>query len=110
MCLSLFDIIFFMSTNAASVAPSVLIVGFVLLLISFYIFSYLILSLAGFYGLPARHKHRLAIYLSAVVGAVIALQSIGELTIKDVLVLVPLVTLGYLYGLYSAIHKSSLDP
>lgn len=103
------DIIFFSSINASNIAPFLLIIGFVLLLITTYLVVYALLTIARLYGFPVRYKQRLALYLSGVLGLVIALQSIGELSSRDVLVLVPLATLGYMYAVYTTARKRNLD-
>jgi hypothetical protein len=103
------DVAFFTRTNASTVAPFVLIVGFVLLVITCYELLYGLLSAARLYGLPVRYKQRPAVYLSGVLGLILALQSIGELTPRDILVLLPLATLGYIYGVYVTSHKRNLD-
>jgi hypothetical protein len=103
------DVIFFSSINASQIAPFVLIIGFALLVLTCYILIYVLLSIARLYGLPVRYKQRLALYLSGVIGLVVALQSIGELTPRDVLVLLPLATLGYIYAVYTTARKRNLD-
>lgn len=102
------DAAFFSSTNASKVAPIVLIIGFLLLLVSCYLVIYALLSAARLYGLPLRHKKQFAVFLSLIAGLVLALQSIGELSLRDILVLLPLVTIGYLYTMYSSAHRRNL--
>lgn len=109
VCVCILDIIFFSKTNASKIAPFFLIVGFLLLVITCYELLYGLLSIGRIYGLNVRYKQRLAIYLSGVAGLILALQSIGELTPRDVLVMLPLVTLGYMYGVYATSHKRDLD-
>src|SRR5580658_2404636 len=99
------DIAFFTKTNASEVAPFVLIVGFVLLVLTCYELLYGLLSVARLYGLPVRYKQRLALYLAGILGLILALQSIGEHTPRDILVVVPLATLGYIYGVYASSRK-----
>ncbi|HUD10574.1 MAG TPA: hypothetical protein VMR28_02760 [Candidatus Saccharimonadales bacterium] len=103
------DVAFFARTNAGSVAPFILIIGLVLLVVTCYELFYGLLSVARLYGLPVRYKKRLAVYLSGVIGLIVALQSIGELTPHDILVLLPLATLGYIYGVYTSAHRRNLD-
>ena len=103
------DAVFFSYTDAGKVAPFMLIVGFLLLLLTSYVLFYGVLSFARLYGLPVRHKQRLAIYLSGTAGLVIALQSIGELSPRDILVLLPLVTISYIYGAYSTSRRRNLE-
>lgn len=103
------DIAFFTRTDASKIAPFLLIVGILLLAATFYELIYGLLSFARLYGLPIRHKNRLAIYLSGILVLIVALQSIGGLTPRDILVLLPLTTIGYIYGLYTSTRRRNLD-
>ena len=103
------DGLLFGSTNAANVPPFVVIIGFLLLIVTFYSLVYGFLSLVGVYGIPLHHKRQLAVYLSAVVGGLVALQSIGELSLRDVLVLLPLAIIGYVYSAYARINRRNLE-
>jgi hypothetical protein len=103
------DTAFFSQTSANKVAPFLLIVGFILLVFTCYELFYGVLSVARIYGLAIRYKQRLAVYLSVIVGLIMALQSIGELTPRDILVLLPLATLGYIYAIYATSHKRNLN-
>jgi hypothetical protein len=103
------DIILYTRTNAATIAPIVLIVGFILLALTAYVFVYGLCSIARLYGLPVRHKRRIATFLSIVFGLIVALQSIGELSARDIFVLVPLVMIGYAYATYATSRKHNLE-
>jgi hypothetical protein len=103
------DGIFFTNSNAGQVAPFILIVGFLLLVFTSYLLLFGAISIMRLYGLPIRHKKRLSVYLTLILGSIIALQSIGELSSRDIIVLLPLVTLGYMYGLYITTHRRNLD-
>lgn len=52
-------------------------------------------SLCGF--LFSRNNNRLPIYISGAAVGLMALQSIGELTIKDTLIFIPLTIILYIY-------------
>ena len=106
--LLLVDGLLFASTDAANVPSFVVIIGFLLLVLTFYSLVYGFLSLGGVYGVPLRHKRQLAAYLSAVVGGLVALQSIGELSSRDVLVLLPLAIIGYVYSAYARTNRRNL--
>lgn len=82
--------------------PSLLLAGgFVLLLVTLYQLFLVALAAAGWYGLPGgTHRQRQARVLTGVFGGLIGLQSVGELGIRDVLVLLPLAVIAYLYISY----------
>ena len=90
----------FTLTNAKSVPSFMLIVGFVLLIATLYYLVYSLLAFARLYGLSIRRKRRLAASLTGLISGLVALQSIGELNSRDVLVLLPLVVIGYAYSFY----------
>jgi hypothetical protein len=90
----------FTLTNAKSVPSFGLIVGFVLLIATLYYLAYSLLTFARLYGLSIGRKRRLAGSLAGLVSGLVALQSIGELNSRDVLVLLPLVVIGYAYSFY----------
>jgi hypothetical protein len=94
------DGLVFTLTNAKSVPSFILIVGFVLLISTLYYLVYSLLTFARLYGLSIRRKRRLAGSLTALISGLVALQSIGELNSRDVLVLLPLVVIGYAYSFY----------
>lgn len=96
------DMLVFGSSDARKVPSYILIVGFVLLLATVYQAFYGVLSLSRLYGLKLKRRGRFALYLTGVVGILIALQSIGELSPRDVAVLLPLAVIGYLYSSYSS--------
>lgn len=103
------DVMFFGNTNTANVPQFFLILGFLLLLINVYIAAYLLFSIMKIYGLPLSHKRRLSMFAAGFVGILIALQSIGELSPKDVLVLMPIAVISYLYLIYSTKSEQKLS-
>jgi hypothetical protein len=96
------DLTVFTQTNATRVASFTLIIGFLALAATVYYAAYGLLAFARLYGLPVRRKRRLAASLTGLAGCLVALQSVGELNVRDVLLLLPLVTIGYLYSFYGA--------
>jgi hypothetical protein len=94
------DSLLFGFTNAGSAPAYALIVGFVLLVATLRYLLYGILAFARLYGLSVKRKRYLAGYFTILTGFLLALQSIGELNSRDVLVLLPLVVIGYTYSLY----------
>jgi hypothetical protein len=87
-------------TNAGSVASIGLIIGFGLLALTFYYFVGGLLSFVRLYGLTVKRKKRAATVLTGLFSGLVALQSIGELNSRDILVLVPLMVIGYVYSSY----------
>lgn len=100
--LIILDTVLFTGTNARNVTSFVLIAGFLLLVFTTYQCTRVVLALSALYGLPIgiKRSRRLAGSLSAMISVLVALQSIGELSPRDALVLLPLVILGYLYSFY----------
>ena len=94
------DGLLFSLTNAGSAPAYALIVGFVLLIATLHYLLYGLLAFARLYGLSFKRKRYLAGYSTILAGFLLALQSIGELNSRDVVVLLPLVIIGYTYSLY----------
>ncbi|HUA13503.1 MAG TPA: hypothetical protein VL989_03315 [Candidatus Sulfotelmatobacter sp.] len=109
LALIIADFIFFSNTSAYQSSPQVIIVGFSLLIISVYAFIYGVFKLLGLYGIKIKESHKLSIAATVFTSAVIALQSIGELTLKDVLVLAPLTVIGYFYASYNKKVSRQVD-
>ena len=103
------DVMLFAGTDATKVPSFVVFVGFLLLVATLYVLIYGLLGLSRVYGLPLKHKQQLSVYLTAVVGSLVALQSIGELSGRDVLVLLPLSIIGYVYSAYARSNRRNLD-
>ncbi len=68
-----------------------------------------LLNVAGLYGLAVKRKQRLAASLTGLVSGLVALQSIGQLNGRDVLVLMPLVIIGYIYSFYGRDGKRDTE-
>lgn len=101
MGLLVLDILLFTTTNATTAPSFIAIVGFILLVATVYYVIYEIAGLGRLYGLPVHHRKSLSAYLTVVSGLIIALQSIGELGSHDILVILPLALIGYLYSAYA---------
>jgi len=82
-----------------------LIIGFVLLMVTAYQVYKLLLSLLNLYGLGFRQQSRLAAYLTLFTGLLVALQSIGQLAPRDVLVLMLLSVIAYFYSGYNSLRE-----
>jgi hypothetical protein len=94
------DGIVFGGTDARKVNAAMLIIGFGLLMASVYCLIYGLLAFVRLYGISIRGKRRLAGSFTGLTACLVALQSVGELNPRDVLLLLPLVAIGYLYSFY----------
>lgn len=101
------DIGFFTKTNANKAPAIVLMLGFVLVYLSIYMLVYVVLSFLKLYAVPIKRKRRLTWYITSVISLFIALESIGELSAKDIIVVLPLAVLAYLYINYAASAKTN---
>jgi hypothetical protein len=99
--LILLDIVLFSSFSASEAPSFMVIVAFVLLVLTIYYAFYNLISLSSLYGVKVKHRHQMALYMTAVAGILVALQSTGELGTRDFWVLLPLVILGYFYSTYA---------
>ena len=102
------DALVFGATNPNDTLSFMLIVGYILLCITLYYLFDGILSLSRLYGIPLKHKKRFLRTAILVVGGLVALQSIGQLSSRDIMVLAPLTTLLYLYIAYSRSARQRL--
>lgn len=102
------DIIYFGSTNIAKIPAFMVILGYLLLIFSLYTLLYYCLGFIRLYGVPINRKRRLAMYITGAAGLLVALQSIGELSMKDVLVMLPLALVGYMYLSYSRANEQKI--
>lgn len=95
------DLVVFGGTNPHSAPSIVLFIGFLLLATNFYALLLGALKLVAWYGLsPGRYHKRFIRVAAGLFSGVVALQSIGELSSRDVLVLLPLAFIAYLYLSY----------
>ena len=96
------DAAFFGLTNPSRVATVWLMVGFILAVASIYWLSRGLVALLGLYSKAIRRQHtRLVRAFTISGGALVALQSVGQLTLRDLAVLLPLVIIGYFYLSYA---------
>lgn len=102
------DMIFFGATDATKVAPYAVIIGFILLTLTCYWAVRGLLALSRLYGLNIKRSRSLSYYLTAVISGLLALQSIGDLGGFDLIVLLPLITVGYIYMTYAKADKANL--
>jgi hypothetical protein len=103
------DILFYTLSNPNKDPSYMVIVGFVLLILSVYLIINLTFALLHLYGLRMKRKKPLSLYLTGMVGLIIALQSVGELSPRDVLELLPIVIIGYAYTDYMRPNHKKTD-
>lgn len=102
------DLVMFGGTNPSKVPSMALFLGFLLLIANFYVLLLAALRLVSWYGVsPGRHRKRFIRVTAGVFGGLVALQSIGELSGRDVLVLLPLALLAYMYLSYGRREPAS---
>lgn len=99
------NILFFSLTNPNKVNSVYLILGFVLLTILIYSLLDIFLLLIGKSGLRLKNTNRIAGFIAVLIGLLIALQSIGQLTLIDVIVVLPLWLIGYVYLTYIKVRN-----
>jgi hypothetical protein len=61
------------------------------------------------YGLPIKRKRRLTLYLTGVSSFLIALGSVGELNGKDIVVILPLAVIAYIYINYAKSNEKKIS-
>lgn len=96
------DAAVFGGTDPQQVASYVLIIGFGLLAATMYCLLGALLAVAGWYGISLPHKRRLQVTGTGLAAGLVALQSIGQLSSRDVLVVASLTLLVFLYTTYAA--------
>lgn len=102
------DGLFFGLTNPGQVASSELMIGFLLLVATLYYLYGRFLAAISLYGLSlSRRPRRVALFATGVSAGLLALQSIGELSFRDILVLGPLALVLYVYLGYNRRSKAA---
>lgn len=95
------DLLFFGLINPKNAASPLLFVGFLLLAASSAFFWYAVLWVSRvLVGRPKRLSRRLTIGLTVASVILIALQSIGQLTVRDGIVIAALLGIFWFYGSY----------
>lgn len=99
--LLLADIAVFSGSNPHNAPSMMLMIGFGLLIVNFYLLMLGLVRLSNYGLLTGRYRHkRFARLATGLFAGLVALQSIGELGSRDIVVLLPLAVLGYLYISY----------
>lgn len=95
------DAAFFGLTDPDRVPSPLLILGFLLLVATVYAVLRGCFTVLSWYGVPMKRRGtRLARVVTGLAAGLIALQSVGQLAPRDVLVLLPLTVMAYLYATY----------
>jgi hypothetical protein len=102
------DSLFFSWTNVTTIPAYMVGVGFLLLCATMYYGVYAVISISRFYGIKVRRK-ALTLHLTLVISGLIALQSVGQLSQRDIVVLLPLALIGYIYGAYAKAIRRNLE-
>lgn len=104
------DSVLFGTTDPRDAPSFMLIVGFLLMSATIYYMLDGLLALTKLYGLPVRHRKRVLRTTTLLIGGLLALQSIGQLSARDILILAPLTSLVYFYVAYSRGTKERAAP
>jgi hypothetical protein len=99
--LFVFDALFFSMINPVQAYAVVIIVGYLLLIITLYVLIDFLLAVSErIIPFSPHTKRRIALATTLVLALLIAMQSIGQLTPKDVLAVVPLIIVLSVYFSY----------
>ena len=96
------DAVLFGTTDPRDTASFMLIVGFLMLSATIYYVLDGLLAVSRLYGLRLRNDKRVKKTATMLVGGLLALQSMGQLSLRDLLILAPLTALAYFYTAYSS--------
>ena len=96
------DAFFFSAYNPENSPPLVVVIGFLLFIATVYVLLKLLADvISSQFGLKLPNERKAIATVTTVIGLLIAMQSIGQLTTKDVLAIVPLMLILYLFLTYS---------
>lgn len=92
---------FFTLTNPSNVDSAVLFAGFLLLSLTSYLLITRLCAWSRLYGFQFDgHSRRIALFGTGIIVGLMALQSLGELTTRDMIVALPLGIITYAYLSY----------
>lgn len=92
---------FFGLTDPSRAASGYFIIAFLLLSLSIFLVVDSLFKLTKWYGIELKHRARFVGAIGGGVCGLIALQSIGQLSSRDVVLLLPLGLLAYMYVSYA---------
>ena len=95
------DGLFFGLTDPQRLPAYMVIVAFLLVVVNVYMLVRGLLLALSWYGVPLKHeRRRLARLTTLILASLLALQSIGQLSARDLAVLLPFALLAYGYVSY----------
>jgi membrane-associated HD superfamily phosphohydrolase len=95
------DALFFSLVNPNNTYAIVIVAGYILLIITLYVLIDFLLAVSErIIPFSAHTKRRMAVATTLVLALLIAMQSIGQLTVRDILAVIPLVVVLSLYFSY----------
>ena len=101
------DIVFFSLINPANSSSFMIILGCILTALSIYMIIFgLTRLLAIFITVSRRTQRRFAIFITLVLMFLLLMQSIGQLSLRDILAIVPLMVVLYIYLTYTSRTKA----
>ena len=107
--LLLVNLAVFSGSNPHNAPSLMLIIGFGLLMLNFYLLMLGLVKLGNYGLLTGRYQHkRFARLTTGLFAGLVALQSIGELGPRDIVVMLPLAVVGYLYISYGWASKNAV--
>ena len=108
LALLIIDSVFFGATDPAQAPSGFFIIAFILAGFSFYWVANLLYQSAMSYGAPLRHRKRAVIYTTICLMIVVALQTVGQLSSRDIVLILPFALMAYLYISYQQQHYQNL--
>jgi hypothetical protein len=95
------DAVLFGASNPASAPSWLIFIGFIAFCVSLYYLIYALISASALYGISVQRKRALSLYATLFIGVILALQSVGQLGPRDILVGMPLAVIGWFYNSYA---------
>lgn len=95
------DGLFFGLTNPVRLPSVVIIVGFLLVTLTIYTIIRSCLGVfVGYSNLSGQRAKRISAISSLLIGVIVAMQSIGQLTLRDIIATFPIIIVVYFYFSY----------
>jgi len=100
------DVYIFTMVNPHKAPSFVIGVAYLLVIVTFYLLlAWLLEFIAKFLGLPLHRQKKLTLLTTICAAVLIGMQSIGQLALRDLLAIIPLVFVLYFYLSYYGNHK-----